>query len=99
MNSEKSTYVRLLREWKRDLYWIGQALRPHMAISIKTDWQPKYRLWRYMLKSNCMVCGKKFREIEEGAFSRREQLCGDHCIMTTEEIAAFSQKTLFPPLP
>ena len=71
-----------------DLYWIIQALRPNIEIRIKTDWEPKYRLWRYLRKGNCEICGRRFREMEEGTISKREKLCGAHCMMTTDEIAA-----------
>lgn len=70
-----------------NLYWIIQALRPNIEIRITTDWKPKYRLWRFLRKANCEICGRRFREMEEGAISNREKLCGTHCMMTTQEIA------------
>lgn len=70
-----------------NLYWIIQALRPNIQIRITTDWEPKFRLWRYLRKGNCEICGRRFREIEEGTISKRETLCGTHCMMTTKEIA------------
>lgn len=70
-----------------NFYWIIQALRPKIEIKIKTDWKPKYRLWRYLQKANCEICGRRFRGMEEGTISKRETLCGNHCMMTTWEIA------------
>ena len=81
--------VQRLREWKCDGYWIVQALRPHMKISIKTDWQPKYRTWRHLQKANCEICGQRFRGMEGGTISHREKLCEKHCMMTTQEIADY----------
>ena len=73
-----------------NLYWIIQALRPNIEIRISRDWQPKFRLWRFLQKANCEICGRRFREIEEGTISQREKLCGNHCMMTTQEIADYS---------
>ncbi len=70
-----------------NLYWIIQALRPNIEIRITKDWQPKYRLWRYLRKGSCEICGRRFREKDEGTISKRETLCGTHCMMTTQEIA------------
>ena len=70
------------------LYWIAQALRPHIRITITTDWQPRFRLKRFLKHATCQVCGRRFREIEEGTASKRETLCGHHCMMTPQEIAA-----------
>ena len=79
--------VQRLREWKRDAYWIAQALRPNLEITVKTDWEPKYRMWRFLRKANCEICGRRFREMEGGTISNREKLCEKHCMMTTAEIA------------
>ena len=70
-----------------NLYWIIQALRPNIEIRITTDWEPNYRLRRFLRKGNCEICGRRFREMEEGTISKRETLCGIHCMMTTQEIA------------
>ena len=73
--------VRRAREIPRDLRWAMQAIRPNVEISVKYDWEPRYRLWRFMRKANCQNCGKRFREIEEGTLSKREQLCGECCLL------------------
>lgn len=70
-----------------NLYWIIQALRPNIKIRITTDWEPKYRLWRFLRKGNCEICGRRFREMEGGTISKRETLCETHRMMTTQEIA------------
>ena len=81
--------VRLLG-MRRDAYWIAQALQPNIEVKIKADWQPKYRLWRFMRKGTCEICGRHFREIEEGTICKRETLCGAHCMMTTQEIVDYN---------
>lgn len=75
-----------------NLYWIIQALRPNIEIRISTDWQPEYRLWKFLRKGTCEICGRRFRETEEGTISKRETLCGDHCLLTTREIADYHRQ-------
>jgi len=93
--------VRRLREWRRDAYWIAQAIRPNLEITVKTDWEPKCRMRRFLRKGNCEICGKSFREMDGGTISKREKLCEKHCMMTADEIAAhhsLNVKVHTPPL-
>jgi len=85
-NGMKTDIEKLAVTQRGNLYWIIQALRPNIEIRITTDWKPIYRMRRFLRKANCEICGRRFREIEEGSISKRETLCGNHCMMTTREI-------------